>query len=939
MMSNLETTSLMPSALSTSTSGLLLPVQSQIRSSLIVAATGLGKTVLMGGLAKTWPKGRVMLISHRYEINQQAIDQLSNICGEEVDLEQASFEADQRTVPHRVVVASVQTLNSFRRKRQQYRMEKFDPMDFGLLLIDEAHRAAAVTYRRIIKHFLQNPECCVVGVTATPDRLDGIGMGNVFQVASSDLNALWGVENGWLVGPRQLFAKVDGLDLREVRTIGGDLDTSQLQRILELEKNLHEMAKPIVDVAGQDKQAIVFTASVKQAHSICEKIRDYHYREFGTETQAVALDGTLSPQDPKRKQIVKEFKAGDIQFLCNCGVACLDEQTEILTATGWVGIDDMSLEHQVAAWCPETEIIQFNKPLAVEVRDRRGDEQMVTLNTNRRSVRVTGDHRMAYMTGDCKTYRVSTAKEIVGRHVRIPVSGLSQPFSVGVDLEQVTEKTIKARVRSAAYVYRQQGISASSARALAEEGCRRRVDMVRKHVAELSMSELHLIGMWVGDGTVTRLKSGGVEYSIAQSLSYPNACNWIRSVISRSSIDHVEHSSRPGMLAGVNGNRMLKFSMPRGTGFGNQKRNGIYHIEQYLSKTNFRWLMGLSQEQLVWFIEGLWMADGEHGQCADPQRRSGARAKSWRIASANAELNDWLQAACACRNMVLRIAGGVVREGATRPLWTLNVASRTQHIATRHRFEIEQGWKQERVWCVKSTSGFIVTRRNGSVTITGNTEGFDAPNVRVIAIGRPTKSRALYQQMLGRGLRPLPGVVDNAATREERLEAIKSSIKPNCTVLDFVGQSGKHKLLCATDFMTGTDEPPEVKERANRLSGSGDFTGDQLDALREAREQLAKEREAARHKVTVGVNYQLLDTNSLYDLSQLPRVPGYMQRYQMSDKQKTMMLKLGYTEAQINKVKSKRGASVAIEHAINNPRTSFGMWMQRKKWEEARKGR
>jgi superfamily II DNA or RNA helicase len=201
MMSNLETTSLMPSVLSTSISGLSLRVQSQIRSSLIVAATGLGKTVIMGGLAKTWPKGRVMLISHRYEINQQAIDQLSNICGEEVDLEQAAFEADQRTVPHRVVVASVQTLNSFRRKRQQYRMEKFDPMDFGLLLIDEAHRAAAVTYRRVIKHFLQNPACCVVGVTATPDRLDGVGMGNVFQVASSDLNALWGVENGWLVGP------------------------------------------------------------------------------------------------------------------------------------------------------------------------------------------------------------------------------------------------------------------------------------------------------------------------------------------------------------------------------------------------------------------------------------------------------------------------------------------------------------------------------------------------------------------------------------------------------------------------------------------------------------------------------------------------------------------------------------------------------------------
>lgn len=540
MMLYSETTNWTLSGPSTSDSVLSLQDPTQIKSSLIVAATGLGKTVIMGGLAKTWPKGRVMLISHRYEINRQAIDQLSNICGEEVDLEQAAFEADQRTVPHRVVVASVQTLNSYKRKQQRYRMQKFDPMDFGLLLIDEAHRAAAMTYRRVIAHFQQNPELCVVGVTATPDRLDGIGMDNVFQVATSDLNVLWGVENGWLVGPRQLFAKVEGLDLREVRTVGGDLDNNQLQRIVELEKNLHAMAKPIVDVAGRDKQAIVFTASVKQAHCISEKIRDYYRREFNADAETVALDGSLSPQDPKRQQIVKEFKAGRIQFLCNCGVA---------------------------------------------------------------------------------------------------------------------------------------------------------------------------------------------------------------------------------------------------------------------------------------------------------------------------------------------------------------------------------------------------------------TEGFDAPGVKLIAIGRPTKSRALYQQMLGRGLRPITGVVDNLDTPSERLEAIRASDKPNCTVLDFVGQSGRHSLLCSTDFMSGTAEPDEVKERAHKISGASDFTGDQLDALREAREQLAQEREAARHKVTVGVNYELVDTNNLYDLSQLPKVPGYMRRYEMSDKQRTMMLKLGYTSAQINKVQSKRGASQAIEHAIKNPKTGFGKWMQRKKWEDASRGK
>lgn len=125
--------------------GLSQQGQTQIRSSLVVAATGLGKTVIMGGLAMSWPVGRVMMISHRYELNQQAMSQLSSICGEDVDLEQADYYADRRTNPHRVVVASVQTLNSYQRKFKRHRFERFNPADFGLLMIDEAHRSAAAS--------------------------------------------------------------------------------------------------------------------------------------------------------------------------------------------------------------------------------------------------------------------------------------------------------------------------------------------------------------------------------------------------------------------------------------------------------------------------------------------------------------------------------------------------------------------------------------------------------------------------------------------------------------------------------------------------------------------------------------------------------------------------------------------------------------------------
>lgn len=398
---------------------------------------------------------------------------------------------------------------------------------------------------------------------------------------------------------------------------------------------------------------------------------------------------------------------------------CLDEQTEVLASSGWVGIDDISLKHRIAAWNHESGLIEFTNPLTFEVRSRRDNERMVALETPRRSVRFTADSRIAYMDGGRKSCQVAMAKEIIGRPIRIPISGLADPLAIESYPELISEKTLKARVRSCSYIYRQQGMCANESRSLAEHRCRDRAGMKRKPVCDLEMADLHLIGMWVGDGTATHLRSGGIEYSISQSLVYPEICSWIRNVINSASIDFVERFVRPGSKAGKDGHQSKRFSMPRGTGFGPQQRRGVYHLEQYLSKTDFRWLAGLTREQLIWFIEGLWMADGEHGNCADPQKRGGPRASSWRISSANSELNDWLQAVCACRGLAVRIAGGSMREGSTRPLWTLNISRRIQHIATKYTFRLDGYWKQERVWCVESSTGFIVTRRNGSVTITG----------------------------------------------------------------------------------------------------------------------------------------------------------------------------------------------------------------------------
>ena len=123
-------------------------------------------------------------------------------------------------------------------------------------------------------------------------------------------------------------------------------------------------------------------------------------------------------------------------------------------------------------------------------------------------------------------------------------------------------------------------------------------------------------------------------------------------------------------------------------------------------------------------------------------------------------------------------------------------------------------------------------------------EGWDAPHVQVVALARPTKSRALFAQMVGRGLRPLPGTVDPHPEAEDRKVSIATSSKPACDVLDYVGNAGRHTLICTTDILGG-NYPDEVRDRARELVQAGEIE-DPTEALEQAEEDLAAEQEKAR---------------------------------------------------------------------------------------------
>ncbi|WP_439631408.1 DEAD/DEAH box helicase [Gemmata sp.] len=167
-------------------------------------------------------------------------------------------------------------------------------------------------------------------------------------------------------------------------------------------------------------------------------------------------------------------------------------------------------------------------------------------------------------------------------------------------------------------------------------------------------------------------------------------------------------------------------------------------------------------------------------------------------------------------------------------------------------------------------------------------EGFDAPTCSCVAVARPTKSTGRYTQMVGRGLRPLPGVVDGPGDAQDRQLAIMTSDKPDCLVLDFVnaGASG----LVTVDDVLGGNYDAEVREAAARERAA---TGDTAvgESLKRARFLLALEREMdARAGNRADVAYDVYDRDGRA-LASTPLTPR--KRGTITDGQLAFLTSLG----------------------------------------------
>lgn len=286
-------------------------------SALCVMATGLGKTVVIAKIADEWPNGNVLCLAHRVELLDQMADTLAGELGYRPTVEQGMRGTDPEAMfaSGHVIVGSVQSMIT------QKRLKKFREHPFGLIIIDEAHRATSPSYVKLVDRIRTlDPKCRVLGVTATPNRTDGTALGLMFNSIAFDMGIVQGIAAGWLVDIHQKFAVVEDLDLSKVpctRNEFGEMDFKQsdLQELLSQEGPLHAMSRPVLDLTQNGDQGIIFTASVPHAHLWAAVLN--HYRPGC----AVAIDGGMPKGEGQpRTEAVKRFKAGEIQFLLNFNI-------------------------------------------------------------------------------------------------------------------------------------------------------------------------------------------------------------------------------------------------------------------------------------------------------------------------------------------------------------------------------------------------------------------------------------------------------------------------------------------------------------------------------------------------------------------------------------------------------------------------------------------
>ena len=273
-------------------------------NTLAVASTGFGKTIAIAGVTGKLLDGsdaKACVLAHRDELTAQNELKFTKV---NPTISTSVVDAKEKSWHGRTTFAMVPTL------ARESNLASMPVLD--LLVIDEAHHAAADSYRRIIDRAQKiNPDVKVFGVTATPNRGDKKGLRPVFSNVADQVFIGELIASGHLVPPRTFVIDVGAQEaLKSVRKSVDDFDMKAVDAIMNKAPITDAVIRHWREKAG-DRQTVVFCSTVDHARNV----RDAFCAD---DIRAGMVYGDMGTAE--RRDVLQAYDKGDIQVLVNVAV-------------------------------------------------------------------------------------------------------------------------------------------------------------------------------------------------------------------------------------------------------------------------------------------------------------------------------------------------------------------------------------------------------------------------------------------------------------------------------------------------------------------------------------------------------------------------------------------------------------------------------------------
>ena len=284
---------------------------------LLQMPTGLGKTTVFSEIIKDfiinrYPKKRVLVLVHRIELLDQVRDRLAQF-GVRATSITATEDFD---LNHQVSVATIQTL-----------INRLDTIsNLSLIVVDEAHHSASPTYLRVLEHYTSE-SLKILGVTATPQRLDGRGFDQIYDLLIPS-GQIRDFIPEYLCDVTQRASSYPDFSTVKIDPITKDYELESSREIMSNTKEMADLVKSFKEYC-QGKKTLVFAVNTKHSQDIVSRLQKESIKIQHIDYKTPAGD---------RRKIIQNFKEGKLDAICN---------VEIFTE----GFD-----------CPEVDVVVIARP-------------------------------------------------------------------------------------------------------------------------------------------------------------------------------------------------------------------------------------------------------------------------------------------------------------------------------------------------------------------------------------------------------------------------------------------------------------------------------------------------------------------------------------------------------------------------------------------------